>query len=83
MSFLVRLPEPLRGEIGESICLDATPETLGELIRILEEKLPDFASQNDALYNFAVNGEMILHGEKSVPLKKGDEVEVLVAFSGG
>lgn len=83
MSILVRLPEPLRGGAGESMTIDSDVRTMGELIHILEQRIPDFAQENDELYNFAVNGEMILHGEKDVPLKKGDEVEVLVALSGG
>ena len=37
----------------------------------------------DELYNFAINGELIIHGEKRVKLDDGDEVEIVVAFSGG
>ena len=37
----------------------------------------------DELYNFAINGELIIHGEKKVKLDDGDEVEIVVAFSGG
>ncbi len=82
-SLVVRLPEPLRGECGPTLVVEEPVGTLGELIVILEERLPGFKAQNDELYNFAVNGEMILHGEKIVPIKPGDEVEVLVAFAGG
>ena len=61
-----------------------TPVTsIGELVCFLEGKLPNFSTDNDELYNFSVNGELILHGEASVPLKSGDEVELLVALAGG
>jgi len=82
-SVVVRLPEPLRGTSESALVVDEPVSTLGELIVILEERLPGFREQDDELYNFAVNGEMILHGEKIVPIKPGDEVEVLVAFAGG
>lgn len=72
----VRLPEPLRNGRGEMVTMMAS--TLGEII----EKL-DIEGQRDELYNFAVNGELILHGEKNVRLVSGDEIEIVVAFSGG
>ena len=50
---------------------------------ILEARLPQFAEDRDELFNFAINGELILHGEKKAALQNGDEVEVVVAFSGG
>ena len=37
----------------------------------------------DELFNFAVNGELILHGENQISLRNGDEVELVVAFAGG
>jgi molybdopterin converting factor small subunit len=82
MSILVRLPEPLRNG-SESMTIDAPVATLGALVTLLEQRLPDFGENRDELFNFAVNGELVLHGEKDVPLKDGDEVEIVVAFSGG
>lgn len=79
----VRLAEPLRDGVGETITIDSPVTSIGELIPILEKRIPRFARTNDELFNFAVNGEMILHNEKAVSLKPGDEVELLVAFSGG
>ncbi len=52
--------------------------TLGEIIDNL-----GIDGERDELYNFAVNGDLILHGEKSVRLRAGDEIEIVVAFSGG
>jgi sulfur carrier protein ThiS len=52
--------------------------SLGDIIARL-----DLADERDELFNFAVNGELVLHGEKDIALKNGDEVEIVVAFAGG
>jgi sulfur carrier protein ThiS len=72
----VRLPETLREGRGAVMTMSAT--TLADIIGNL-----DLAAERDELYNFAVNGELIVHGEKAVMLADGDEVEIVVAFSGG
>ena len=72
----VRLPEPLRNGRPEVVMMTAT--TLGEVINNL-----GIDAERDELYNFAVNGDLIVHGEKNVLLKAGDEIEIVVAFSGG
>ena len=72
----VRLPEPLRNGRAEVITMSAT--SLEDLIAKL-----GIEEDRDELYNFAINGELIIHGEKSVMLKDEDEVEIVVAFSGG
>jgi sulfur carrier protein ThiS len=72
----VRLPEPLRGAHADVITMQAS--SLGEIIAKL-----GLDEQRDELFNFAVNGELIVHGEKNVRLESGDEVEVVIAFSGG
>jgi molybdopterin converting factor small subunit len=78
----VRLPEPLRGG-GDPILPVETPvANLGELIPILEQRVAGFHG-DDSLFNFAVNGVMLLQGERDHPLASGDEVEILVAFGGG
>lgn len=79
----VRLAEPLRLGVGECIEIKTPVANIGDLISLLEERLPHFSASRDELYNFAINGELILHGEKTVALKSGDEVELLVAFAGG
>lgn len=78
----VRLPEPLRNG-HEIIAVNDSIHTLGELITVLERDLPRFAEDRDELFNFAINGELVLHGEMKAALRDGDEVEVVVAFSGG
>lgn len=77
----VRLPEPLRN--GIEVMSVQTVRTLGELIEVLERDLPRFADDRDELFNFAINGEMVIHGEMKAALSDGDEVEIVVAFSGG
>ena len=72
----VRLPEPLRDGHGAIVTMNAS-----SLAQIIEELELD--DERDELFNFAVNGELILHDEKNVQLKNGDEVEIVVAFSGG
>jgi sulfur carrier protein ThiS len=72
----VRLPEPLREHHGALISMDAS--SLTDIIAKL-----GLEDDRDELFNFAVNGELVLHGEKNVRLKSGDEVEIVVAFSGG
>jgi sulfur carrier protein ThiS len=72
----VHLPEPLREGRGSIMTIDAS--CLGDIIARL-----DLAEDRDELFNFAVNGELVLHGEKDVVLKNGDEVEIVVAIAGG
>ena len=72
----VRLPELLRNGRGEIVMLNAT--SLEDVITKL-----GIGNDRDELYNFAINGELIIHGEKSIQLKDADEVEIVVAFSGG
>lgn len=72
----VRLPEPLRNGRPEVITMTAS--SLGEVI----EKL-GLGDERDELYNFAVNGDLVVHGEKDLQLRSGDEIEIVIAFSGG
>jgi sulfur carrier protein ThiS len=72
----IRLPEPLRDGRGDVMTMNAA--SLDDIIARL-----DLAGDRDELFNFAVNGELILHGEKDVVLKNGDEVEIIVALAGG
>ena len=72
----VHLPEALRDGRGAMMTMDAA--SLADIIANL-----DLAEERDELFNFAVNGELVLHGEKNVMLKNGDEVEIVIAFAGG
>jgi sulfur carrier protein ThiS len=73
----VRLPEPLRN--GRPEVMTMTAATLGEVM----VKLGLEGDERDELFNFAVNGDLVLHDEKNVSLKSGDEIEIVIAFSGG
>ena len=72
----VRLPEPLRNGRADVITMSAS--SLEDVIAKL-----GIDEDRDELYNFAINGELIIHGEKKIVLDDGDEVEIVVAFSGG
>jgi len=72
----VHLPEPLRD--GRSAIMTMDANSLADIIAKL-----DLGDDRDELFNFAVNGELVLHGEKDVELKNGDEVEIVVAIAGG
>ena len=72
----VRLPEPLRDGHGSVVTMNAT-----SLSQIIDEL--HLEEDRDELFNFAVNGELIVHGESDVQLRNGDEVEIVIAFSGG
>ena len=52
--------------------------SLGEIIGQL-----GLTAERDELFNFAINGELVLHGENGMILHDGDEVEIVVAFAGG
>ncbi len=72
----IHLPEALRDGRGAVMTMDAT--SLDDIIARL-----DLSDDRDELFNFAVNGELVLYGEKNVLLKHGDDVEIVVAFAGG
>lgn len=79
----VRLPASLRHgsqtmEIPEPI------GSLKELIAAVDRRLPGFArGVDEAMFNFAVNDELILQGINTHPLKDGDRVEIVPTISGG
>ncbi|MGH9458642.1 MAG: MoaD/ThiS family protein [Thermoanaerobaculia bacterium] len=78
----VRLPEPLRGGGNAVLNVDEPVANLAELAEVIERHIPDYRA-GDELWNFAVNGNVILHGERQQALASGDEVEILMAFAGG
>ena len=83
---IVHLPPMLRPHAGgaEALTIVAPVSTIGELMVALERKAPDLAAQlEDAVFNFAVNDEMLLHGVRQHPVSDGDRVEIVPAISGG
>ena len=82
---VVRLPDSLSSRSGsETLCIDDPVETIADLIDALERRLPGFRGQlDDALFNFAVNDGMLLHGVRERTLRDGDVVELIPTISGG
>ena len=69
---------------GATLTIDREVRTLHELVSEIRCVRPDLSSRlDDAIFNFAVNDEMLLHGAADRRLKDGDVVEVVPAISGG
>jgi len=80
----VRLPEAVRGLAPAELVVDEPVQSVGELLRLLEARFPGLGDElDDAIYNVAVNGEVLLKDRDAQPLSSGDEVEVLTMFAGG
>ena len=82
----VHLPAMLRPHAGgaHTITVTAPVATVAELVAALARTAPGVVSElEDAVYNFAVNDEMLLHGVGAHPLRDGDRVEIVPAISGG
>ena len=81
----VHLPASLQSGAGAATIAVAEPvRTVGELVEILDRRVPGFRAQfDDALLNFAVNDELVLHRVQEHPLADGDVVELVPTISGG
>jgi molybdopterin converting factor small subunit len=80
----VRLAEPFHDDLVGGILIIHEPVAdLGALRALLCERVPRFHAQRDEGYVFAVNGRLVLHDERRTPLQSGDEVELMLALSGG
>lgn len=80
----VRLPAALRIAGTDTLALSEPIASIDALIDVLDVRLPGFRSQlNDALFNFAVNDELLLHHAAERALRDGDVVEIVPTLSGG
>jgi molybdopterin converting factor small subunit len=81
----VHLPASLQRDAGAASIAVAEPvRTIGELVEVLDRRVPGFRSLfDDALLNFAVNDEMVLHRVRERALADGDVVELVPTISGG
>ena len=81
----VHLPASLQRDAGGPALTVAEPVgTIGELVEVLDRRLPGFRGQfDDALLNFAVNDELVLHRVREHTLADGDVVELVPTISGG
>jgi molybdopterin converting factor small subunit len=58
--------------------------TIAELIDVLDRRIPGFGEGlDDSVFNFAVNGEMLLYHARERALTSGDVVEIVPTISGG
>ena len=82
---IVRLPAILRPSgVPAEFTIQDTVTTIGQLVDVLDGQLPGLARQlDDALFNFAINDALVVHGARQHPLMSGDVVEVVPTISGG
>jgi molybdopterin converting factor small subunit len=80
----VRLPSSLRAAHEHVVQVHEPVRTIEELVQVLDRRIPGIKDQlDDAIFNFAVNDEMLLHGARHRTLIDGDVVEIVPAISGG
>jgi molybdopterin converting factor small subunit len=81
----VLLPPSLAREAGVSTLTVTEPvRTVEELVGVIDRAVPGFRDQlEDALFNFAVNDELLLHRVRERTLADGDRVELVPTISGG
>ena len=80
----VRLPSTLRVAQQPSLDIHEPVATIADLIDVLDRRFPGFRDElDDAVFNFAVNDEMLLHGARDRALAHGDVVEIVPTIAGG
>ncbi len=80
----VRLPVMLRNEGPDTVTVHEPVSNVAALIDVLARRIPGLSEKlEDAVLNFAVNDELILHDVLRTPLKNGDTVELVPTISGG
>ena len=84
MAIRVRLPSTLRAGGAQELDVPADVRSIAALLDALERQVPGLRAQlDDAVFNFAVNDDVLLHRVREHPLKDGDIVEIIPAISGG
>ena len=82
----VRIPRAI-AEVGDgAITITEETPTVGALLASLTRQFPDLKralESEDSLVNVAINENMFVEGIRDLPLKDGDRVELIQAFSGG
>jgi molybdopterin converting factor small subunit len=80
----VRLPAMLRTEGAATVTVPEPVSSVAALVEVLARRIPGLSDKlDDAVLNFAVNDELILHDVLRTPLKDGDTVELVPTISGG
>ncbi len=74
----------LPGLPEEGVVVSEEVRTLSELARHLGRLSPSIArALDEGAINFAVNGEVALHGARATPIRSGDRIELVMAMAGG
>lgn len=83
----VRLPDTVAPHLpsdDRTILLTEPVTDLKGLIKALEKVMPGVAAHlEDGALSFAVNDELILHGQDGTAVADGDRVELMASFAGG
>ncbi len=80
----VRLPVMLRQGGADVLSVDEPVASVATLVDVLARRVPGFSEKlEDAVLNFAINDELILHDVLKHPLRDGDRVEIVPTISGG
>jgi molybdopterin converting factor small subunit len=80
----VRLPVMLRDDGPDTVTVEEPVSSVAVLVEVLARRIPGLSEKlDDAVLNFAVNDELILHDVLRTPLKDGDTVELVPTISGG
>ncbi|MCP4297465.1 MAG: aldehyde ferredoxin oxidoreductase [Proteobacteria bacterium] len=84
-SVQIEFPRDFLNDGNTKMIIDEPVGNLQELWPVLKYRLPaDLATKlDDHSLTFSLNGEVIMHGEKEVQLKTGDEVTLVPALAGG
>ncbi|MCF8179545.1 MAG: MoaD/ThiS family protein [Sulfuritalea sp.] len=83
-SVRVELPKPLPGAPESVVVIDDRVSDVTELRKALLRKLPEAADQlNDSTWNIAINGDMVLSGERAVHISSGDRIALVPIIAGG
>ena len=84
----VHIPTPLRSYTGQRETIEVAGSTLGELLRELDRCYPGFRfriinEQDKIREHIKIFINQNQTGDLAVPLKPGDEVQIICALSGG
>jgi len=80
----VQVPNDMPGAPEHEVVIDEPVSNVIELREAVKRRYPEASEYlADRNRSVAVNGEMPLSGEKSVPVKSGDQVTLMTMIAGG
>ena len=80
----VQVSNDMPGAPEHEFVIDEPVSNVIELREAMKRRYPEAAEfLADRNLSVAVNGEMPLHGEKTVPVRSGDKVSLMTMISGG